>query len=101
MKKIFIKLNNEQTLEGQEGTLIKDFLKTTNGSLAKQAAAGKVDGQLVDLTQPLSSDCQLEILTFDSPEGVDILRHSASHIMAQAVQELFPQAKLAVCHSSS
>jgi len=75
---------------------MEEFLKTANGSLAKQAIAGKIDGQTVDLNYPLSSDCHLEIITFDSPEGKNILRHSASHIMAQAVKELFPNAKLAI-----
>ena len=96
MKTITIRLNNGHALQTEEGICMEEFLKSANGSLAQQAIAGKINGQTVDLNHPLSSDCHLEILTFDSQEGKNILRHSASHIMAQAVKELFPDARLAI-----
>ncbi|MEW5801585.1 MAG: threonine--tRNA ligase [bacterium] len=96
MKTITIRLCDGKTRQSQEGILMKEFLKSLDGSLAQRAIAGKVNGQIVDLDYPLSSDCQVEVLTFDSPQGREIFRHSASHIMAQAVKELFPKAQLAI-----
>jgi len=63
---------------------------------AKGALAAKVDGRLVDLSFRLEGDCALEPVTFETREGKDVLRHSASHVMASAVKELFPGVKLAI-----
>jgi len=64
--------------------------------LAKDALAATVDGRLVDLSTPLTRDCRVEIVTATSPEGLDVLRHSAAHLMAQAVKRLFGEAKVAI-----
>jgi threonyl-tRNA synthetase len=64
--------------------------------LAKAALAGKVDGKLVDTSHRIESDAQVAIITGKSPEGLEILRHSTSHLMAQAVQELFPGAQVTI-----
>jgi len=64
--------------------------------LARAALAAKVDGKLVDLSYRIESDADLSIVTPKSPEGLDILRHSTSHLMAQAVQELFPGAQVTI-----
>lgn len=64
--------------------------------LAKVALAAKVNGEVVDLDRPLGADAKIEILTFDSPEGREVFRHTSSHIMAQAVKRLYPDAKLAI-----
>lgn len=64
--------------------------------LAKAALAAKVNGDLVDLTEEINSDAEIRILTFDDEEGREVYRHSASHVMAQAVKELFPEAKLGI-----
>lgn len=61
--------------------------------LAREAVAIKIDGKAVDLSAPLTADCTAEIITFDSPEGKEIFWHSASHIMAHAIEELFPGSK--------
>ena len=58
--------------------------------LAKAALAAKVDGKLWDLTRPVTADAQLAIITARDPEGVEVMRHDAAHVMAQAVQELYP-----------
>lgn len=58
--------------------------------LAKAAIAAKVDGKMVDLNRLISSDAQLAIITLDSPEALDVIRHSTAHIMAQAVAHLYP-----------
>jgi len=58
--------------------------------LAKAALAAKVDGKLWDLTQPVTADAKMSIVTARDPEGLEVMRHDAAHVMAQAVQELFP-----------
>src|SRR3954469_7068692 len=64
--------------------------------LARAALAAKVDGKLVDLDHRIESDADIAIVTPKSPEGLDIIRHSTSHLMAQAVQELFPGAQVTI-----
>ncbi len=64
--------------------------------LAKAAVAARIDGVLHDLTTMLAADCALEIVTEDSPEGLEVLRHSASHVMADAVTRLRKNVKLAI-----
>jgi len=64
--------------------------------LAKAAVAAKLDGELTDLQRPIHEDAAIEIVTFDTDEGREVYRHTASHVMAQAVTELFPGTKLAI-----
>ena len=64
--------------------------------LARVACAGEVDGEVVDLRTTLDKDCTLNILTANDEEGLRVLRHTASHVMAEAVKRLFPNAKLAI-----
>jgi len=64
--------------------------------LAKSALAVKVNGKLADLNAPIETDAAVEIVTFDSPEGQNVFRHSTSHVLAQAVRSLFPAVKLAI-----
>lgn len=77
------------------GISVMEALKTT-GRSATGWVASRVNGSLVDLYRPIEEDATIEAVASDSAEGLDILRHSASHIMAQAVQELFPGAKIAI-----
>jgi len=65
-------------------------------NLARDAVAAKVNGRVVGLLEPLEQDSSLQILTFDSPEGREVYRHTTSHIMAQAVKRLFPGTKFAI-----
>ena len=55
-----------------------------------------MDGELLDLTRPLAHDCALAPVSLDSPEGLEIMRHSAAHIMAEAVRGLFPEVKVTI-----
>ncbi|MEG3638612.1 threonine--tRNA ligase [Magnetococcus sp. PR-3] len=64
--------------------------------LAKAAVAGVVNGQQVDLTSPVPNGAEVAIITADSAEGLEIIRHSTSHLMAQAVKELFPEAQVTI-----
>ncbi len=67
-----------------------EIAKGISPGLAKKAAVIKVNGELWDLTRPISQDAQISIVTRDQPEALEVIRHDAAHIMAQAVQELFP-----------
>ena len=73
-----------------------EVAKNISNGLAKKALVAKVDGELVGLNQPIDKDAQVSIFTFDDPEGRDTFHHSTSHIMAQAVQKLFPGTKIAI-----
>ena len=64
--------------------------------LAKESLAASVNGELVGMEEPLDGDADIRFITFDDPEGRDIYRHSASHVMAQAVKRIFPATKLAI-----
>ena len=64
--------------------------------LARAACAGEVDGEVVDLRTVLDKDCALNILTANDPEGLRVVRHTCSHVMAEAVKRIFPEAKLAI-----
>ena len=72
-----------------EGTTALDLAKSISGKLAKAAIAAEVNGQVVALTEPLCQDAQVNILTFEDEAGRETLRHSASHLMAQAVRHVF------------
>ena len=73
-----------------------EVARSISPGLAKAALAVKVDGQVLDLHCEINADAPIEILTFDQPEGKQVFWHSSAHIMAQAVQELFPDVKLAI-----
>jgi len=73
-----------------------EVASSIGAGLARAALAAKVDGKLVDLSHRIESDAELAIVTPKSAEGLDILRHSTSHLMAQAVQELFPGAQVTI-----
>ncbi len=75
------------------GTKVKEALKDF---LTKDTIGAKLEGEVVDLETPLVRDGRLSLLTFESPEALEILRHTAAHVMAQAVKELFPGAKLGI-----
>ncbi|HEX6155926.1 MAG TPA: threonine--tRNA ligase [Burkholderiales bacterium] len=75
---------------------VAEIASSIGAGLARAALAGKVNGKLVDTSYRVESDAEIAIVTPKSPEGLDILRHSTSHLMAQAVQELFPGAQVTI-----
>lgn len=95
-KTITVYLPDGKALDIAENSSVGDLAKTIGSRLAKAALAGKVNDQKVDLTYQLHNKDTVAILTFDSPEGKEIFWHSSAHIMAQAVQELFPGAKITI-----
>lgn len=79
-----------------EGATVRELAAAIGTGLAKAALAGKINGALVDLSAMLEDGAQVEIITGKSPEALDIIRHSTSHLMAQAVKRLFPMAKVTI-----
>lgn len=94
--KIKITLPDQSIKEADKGSSIYDITGLIGKGLQKAALAARVDGVPADLSARISKDCNLSVITFDSEEGREIFWHSASHLMAQAVRRLYPEAKLAI-----
>lgn len=92
---MFVKLPDGSTKEVKDGSTILDVAQSIGAGLAKAAIAGKIDGALADLNTPVPDGATVEIITDKSDEALGIIRHSSAHIMAEAVQELFPGAQIA------
>ncbi|MEA3342764.1 MAG: threonine--tRNA ligase [archaeon] len=91
--KITITLPDGSKMKVDGGATILDVAERIGAGLAKAAIAGKIDNVLTDLDAKIQKDAKIEIITLKSEEALDILRHTASHVMAQAVLRLFPNAK--------
>lgn len=91
-----VMLKDGAVKEVEQGTSILEFTKSLSRSLAKAALAAKVNGEVVGLNCVLDQDAKVEILTFEDLEGRHALRHSASHILAQAVKRLYKDVKIAI-----
>ena len=76
--------------EFESGTTTLAIAESISKSLAKKALAGKVNGKLVDLTRPIEEDASIEIITPDHEDALGLVRHSAAHLMAQAMRRLYP-----------
>ena len=96
MSEIKILLMDDSEIELKKGATLYDAALKISLRLGKEALAGIVNGEKKDLNHLLKNNDKIEIITFDSPEGKEIFHHSSSHIMAQAVKELFPEAKFAI-----
>lgn len=96
MEMLQMTLKDGSVREIAVGSTAGEFAATLSRSLAKQALAAKLNGKVVDLKMPIQESGTLEILTFADEDGKMALRHSASHLLAQAVKRLFPKAKLAI-----
>ena len=84
-----MKLKDGAVREVAEGTTIAEFVKNVSNSLAKRVLAAKLDGKTVDLMTPLTQDASIAFLTFEDEDGRWALRHTASHILAQALKRLY------------
>ncbi|MBR4111196.1 MAG: threonine--tRNA ligase [Clostridia bacterium] len=93
---IKITLKDGSIMEQEAGLSIYEIAQKISERLAKVATSALLNGEVVDLRTVLNEDCELQILTFDDEEGKGAYRHTTSHIMAQAVKRLFPEAKLAI-----
>ncbi len=86
-------LPDGSTMQVPAGTTAYEVAKQIGPALARDALAATINGRMLDLSAPIDSAGDFAVLTFDSPEGCDVYRHSTAHIMADAVVRLFPQAK--------
>ncbi|MRN55863.1 threonine--tRNA ligase [Paenibacillus monticola] len=86
---VSIKLPDGSVREYADGSSIDDVAASISSGLRKNAAAGKLNGIVVDLSTPLEEGALVEIVILDSPEGLEVMRHSTAHLMAQAVRRLF------------
>ena len=93
---ITLTLPDGSTREYPKGVTGEEVAASIGRGLAKAAIAASVDGELVDLRRPIEHDAKVAIVTPNTDEGREVLRHSASHVMAQAVFDLFPGAKYAI-----
>jgi len=96
MSELQIRLPDGNTLAVPEGSTVLDVARTIGPGLAKAAFAGRIDGRLVDLRTPLEADAAIEIVTKKDPQAGEVIRHSAEHVMADAVKRLFPNAQVDV-----
>lgn len=93
---ITVTLPDASRREYEAGVTVADVAQSIGAGLAKAALCGKVDGKLVDLSYKLEKDASVAIVTAKDPEGLELLRHSTAHLMAQAVKELYPTAEVTI-----
>lgn len=96
MSEIAVKLPDGSIKEVESGATPKDIASSIAKSLEKKGLAGKWNGKLVDYNQPLKEDGELEIVTPDHENALEVLRHSTAHLMAQAIKRLYPDVKFGV-----
>ncbi|WP_330586636.1 TGS domain-containing protein [Aminipila terrae] len=91
-----ITLKDGSVKEYSEPKSVIDIAADISEGLARMACAGEVNGQVVDLRTVIDKDCELSILTANDPKGLAAYRHTCSHVLAEAVKRLYPEAKLAI-----
>ncbi len=91
-----ITLKDGSSKEYAQAMSIYDIALDISEGLARMACAGEVDGKVEDLRTVIDQDCHLNILTANDPEGLKVVRHTASHVLAEAVKRLFPEAKVTI-----
>ena len=96
MSLVKIKFPDGSEKSYEEGATLLDIAKSVSGRLAKEAIVARVDEKIYDLSAPVKKDARVEFLTFNDEDGKKAYRHSTSHVMAQAVQKLFPGVKFAI-----
>ncbi|GGM56278.1 threonyl-tRNA synthetase [Halarchaeum rubridurum] len=96
MSEITVTLPDGSELDAEAGETVEDVAYRIGEGLGRDTVAGVVDGELVSKDDPLTEDCRIEIVTDSSEEYLDVLRHTAAHVFAQALQRLYPEAKLTI-----
>ncbi|MCI6243390.1 MAG: threonine--tRNA ligase [Agathobacter sp.] len=91
-----ITLKDGSIKEYSEAKSVYEIAEDISAGLARVACAGELDGEIVDLRTIIDKDCSLNIVTASDPEGLRVIRHTASHILAEAVKRLFPDAKVTI-----
>ena len=96
MAQVKVRLPDGSERQYEAGVTYFDVAKSIGAGLAKAALAVKANGKLVDVTLPLTSDTDLEIVTGKSADGLEIIRHSTAHVLAMAVQKLWPTTQVTI-----
>ncbi|MCL5020339.1 MAG: threonine--tRNA ligase [Bacteroidetes bacterium] len=91
-----VTLPDKSVIEVAPSTPAIEVAKKISRSLGEDALAVKINGKISDLSTPIASDSELQFLTFDDPEGKEVYWHSSSHLMAHAIQSIYPEAKFGV-----
>ena len=91
-----ITLKDGSVKEYESKRSIIDIARDISEGLARSVVAGEVNGVICDLRDEIESDCELNLITLKDEKGLSVIRHTASHVLAQAVKRIFPQAKLAI-----
>ena len=91
-----ITLKDGSILEFEKALSVGEVASNISEGLFRNAVCGKVNGELVDLSTIIEDDCSLEIITLKDKEGLQVYRHTCSHILAQAVKNIYPTSKLAI-----
>lgn len=96
MDKVNVELPDGSVLEFDKGTTVEEVAYSIGKGLGRDAVAGVIDGKKVDAYYPIEDDVKLSIITIDSDEGLEVIRHTTSHVMAQAVKRLYDNVKVAI-----
>lgn len=91
-----VTLKDGSVKEFEQAKSVYEIASEISEGLARMACAGEVNGEVVDLRTEITEDCELNIITVNDAEGLKVIRHTASHVMAEAVKRLFPNAKVAI-----
>ena len=91
-----ITLPDKSKRDFEDPLTIEQLAADIGPGLAKSAVAGKISGERVDASEVITKDCEVEILTADTEEGLEIIRHSCAHLLAHAIKQLYPEVKLAI-----
>ena len=93
---VAITLPDGSVKEFEGNTTVMEVAQSIGPGLAKATVAGRVDGHLVDASDPIAHDAKVEIVTAKDADGVDIIRHSAAHLLGHAVKQLYPEVKMVI-----
>ena len=96
MSSVTVTLPDGSTLEMESGATVEDVAYEIGPGLGRDTVAGKIDHELVAKEQPITADCEIEIVTDQSDEYLDVIRHTAAHVLAQAILRHHPEAKLTI-----
>lgn len=96
MKSVTITFPDKSERQYPEGVTPAQIAKDISQGLLKSAIAAKIDGNICDLATPLNKNCQIEIISKKSAEGIEVIRHSTAHLLAQAVKELYPKTQITI-----
>src|SRR5665648_1191335 len=93
---ISLKFPDGSARDFKSGVTGRDVAESIAKSLAKKAVAVELDGKLRDLAEPIKGDAAIRIITRDDPQALELIRHDAAHVMAEAVQELYPGTQVTI-----